>query len=91
MERAELATFDVVLAALGDDAKEEGAREGLKVAIRALRALHPGRDWRATEQKLAAVRVAIRDAVEGGLAAVLDEAARERLRAALFTRIYDTR
>jgi type I restriction enzyme R subunit len=91
LERVELATFDLALADLGEDAQKEGAREGLKAALRALRALRPGRDWRATEQKLAAVRVAIRDAVEGGAGAVLDEAARERLRAALFTRIYDTR
>ncbi len=91
LERAELATFDLALAALGDDAVRAEVREGLKVAIRALRTLTPGRDWRATDQKLAAVRVAIRDAVDAGLGGALGDAAREGLRAALFARLYDVR
>lgn len=92
LTRDELATYDVLLAELGEASDGTVTREGLKTALRALRGLRErvGRDWRNTDQSRSRVTVAVRDAVHEALGDTVDEASRTALRDGIFARLYAT-
>lgn len=87
----ELATWDVLLASLGDTAAKPAVRDGVKQSIRALRGLRDtvNRDWRVTDASKSRVRVMLREAIDASLTGVLDEDARLALRDVWFGRAYD--
>lgn len=89
LTREELPMFDVLRESLGARGEDGAVREGVKSAVRAMRAMRFAKDWRLSDQKQAAVRVALRDAIEEGVGEALDDAAREALRARAFAWLYE--